>query len=62
MFAKCPKCNSTDYVIDDIIDVDEYTETEEIKKSIAVCDCCDCRFLINSFFKWERDEFIKEID
>lgn len=62
MIAKCPKCGESSYYLEDVIDEDFVNDEIEIKKCIVVCDCCDSRFLINSFFKWDGDEFIKEID
>lgn len=59
--VKCPRCKEEDYRIEDIIDTDMLDDTV-IHKSIAVCDHCDCRFLIRSFYEWDADEFIKEID
>ena len=59
--VKCPRCKEEDYRIENIIDTDMLDDIV-IHKSIAVCDHCDCRFLIRSFYEWDADEFIKEID
>ncbi len=59
--VRCPKCKEEDYTIEDIIDTDMIDDTV-IHTSIVVCDHCDCRFLIKSFYEWDNDTFIKEID
>ena len=58
---KCPNCKEEDYHIEDIIDTDMIDETV-IHKCIAVCDHCDCRFIIHSFYEWDKDVFIEVID
>ena len=55
--VRCPKCKEEDYTIIDVID-NNMDENTVIEKGEAVCDNCGCRFLVRSFYTWEKDEFL----